>query len=110
MKNKPVPLPLLTIMIFASIFNGCSTSKRFSKFRLSMNDDYCISNINGNFTEIEPYCHRPDSLFSHDTLLNRHFSKNEILVANAIGSIPIIRDLLTNLRDQSTSATVNRLE
>lgn len=89
---------------------SCSTSRKASQFRLIMKDDYCVSNINAGFREIEPSFTNPDSLLKDDSLLSNRFSKNEILVANATGIVPVIKQLLINQSDRSAGAMAKRLE
>jgi hypothetical protein len=94
-------LPLLT---------SCDTSRKASQFRLIMKDDYCVSNINAGFKEIEPSFTNPDSLLKNDSVLNNIFSKTEILVANATGIVPVIKKLLITQSGSSAGAMAKRLE
>jgi len=88
---------------------GCNLTKKTSQFRLVLKDDYCVSNINTGFTEIMPSFNNPDSLIKNDSLLSLKFSKNEILVANATGMIPVIKKIIMNQNVSTAGPGVNGL-
>ena len=111
MKNKTKLLASSFFLIgILPLLMGCNTTREASKFRLIMKDDYCVSNIDAAYTEIEPSFANPDSLLQNDSLLNNRFSKNEILVANATGIMPVIKQLLINKTEKNTGAKLNDLE
>lgn len=110
MKNKHTLSALVIVIFFSILFAGCSVSKRSSRIRTTMNNDYCIATITSDLTEIGPIYSNPDSLMEHDSLLSSKLSPKEILIANAIGTIPVIRHLLLNLSDTSAAAKINSLE
>jgi len=109
MKNQIKKLKPLTIIILLPLFIGCSTAKSSSMAHLTMKNDYCISNITSDFTEIKSSFNNPDSLFAGNKDLNTHFTKNEIIVANAVGSIAILQKLISNLNDTSADAKLNNI-
>ncbi|TFF33327.1 hypothetical protein [Mucilaginibacter psychrotolerans] len=107
MKNKTKLLASSFFLIgILPLLMGCNTTREASKFRLIMKDDYCVSNINGVFSEIEPSFNNPDSLLENDSLLSNGFSKKEILVANATGMIPVIKQLLITQNDRPVGTMI----
>ncbi|RKR81863.1 hypothetical protein BDD43_2024 [Mucilaginibacter gracilis] len=111
MKNKnQLFATSVLLMGLSSLFTGCTISKKAENLRLIMKDDYCISNINAEFTEIRPSFINPDSLFKNDSLLSNNLTRKEILVANATGMVPLIKKLFVNQNDSSARTRVRRLE
>ncbi|WP_157543802.1 hypothetical protein [Mucilaginibacter paludis] len=111
MKNKTKLLASSFFLIgILPLLMGCNTARKASQFRLMMKDDYCVSNINAGFKEIEPSFTNPDSLLKNDSVLSSRFSKNEILVANATGMVPLIKQLLITQNNGSAGAMAAGLE
>jgi hypothetical protein len=75
-----------------------------------MRDDYCISSLNGRYEAIKPSFNNCDSLLKNDSLLSNCLSKNEILVANATGILPILKQLLINQKQLSVGSNLTGLD
>jgi len=111
MKTNCALLLSTTVLISLSqLLSSCTISKQSARFKLMMNDDYCVSNITSNFNEIMPQAYNPDSVYAKDTLLNKTLSRNEFLVANATGTVPLIRRLIANSKKDSAVSKLTNLE
>lgn len=108
-QRKYAGLILLSVLI-ASI-SGCNIFKRSLKVNLVLNNDYCLPFKKNLSDELSPSYSHPDSLFVIHTLLSPEFSEEEILIANCMGIIPQLSQLLKMKQDTSAiNHTVNLLK
>jgi len=88
-------------IIISFIFSGCGSSKIVSSSKLKLMHDFCTPAISYNFAASSfPYWNT-DSLLRNDTLLSNILRQQDILMANATGTLSFIRDIPGSSMDSS---------
>lgn len=87
--GRRVIIPITSLLLFS-----CITAKHAEKIQLTLHTDYCIYDAGASDEKPSFFITNIDSLIAKDTLLKRLFSRKEILLANATGTISQIQRLL----------------
>ena len=96
-------------VIIGLIFSACDSSKIVSSSKLKLMRDFCAPAIAYNYsTSSFPYANT-DSLLKNDTLLGRFISEQDILMANATGTLSLIRNMLFSCGDTSIQGQISYL-
>ena len=99
------------VVIIGFIFSACSSSKIVSSSKLKLMRDFCTPAIEYNYnTTPFPYANI-DSLLKKDTILSGRFiSEQDILMANATGTLSLIRNMLGSSGDSSIQGQITYLD
>jgi hypothetical protein len=88
-------------IIIGFVFSGCGSSKIISSSKLKLMQDFCAPATSYNYdTSSFPYWDT-DSLLKNDTLLSSILSAQDILMANATGTLSFIRNIPGSSMDSS---------
>ena len=77
---------------------------------LKLSDNYCAPSI--NYAYDSSYLPRPDfqAIMQADTSLTRRYSQHDLLLANAIGVLPLLQGLISLENNQSLEARLERID
>lgn len=102
---------LIFISVLIAAISGCNVLKSSNKVNLVLTNDYCFPFKKNSNDNLSPSYLHPDSLFVINTLLSAKFTREEILVADCMGIIPQLNQLLKLKQDTSAiNHTVNLLK
>ena len=98
------------LVIIGFIFSACGSSKIVSSSKLKLKHDFCTPAIGYNYnTSSIPYVNI-DSLIKKDTLSGSFISEQDLLMANATGTLSLIRKMVVSSRDSSIQGQISYLE
>src|SRR5258705_579775 len=97
-------------IITGFIFSGCGSSKIVSSSKLKLMHDFCTPATSYNYDMSSFPDWETDSLLRNDTLLSRILSVQDILMANATGTLSFIRNMLSSSVDSSVHGQLVYLE
>jgi hypothetical protein len=98
------------VVIIGFIFSACSSSKIVSSSKLKLKRDFCTPAIEYNYDTSAFPSVNTDSLLRKDTLLGRFITEQDILIANATGTLSLIRNMLVSSGDSSIQGQITYLE
>src|SRR5258705_11893337 len=97
-------------IIFGVIFSACGSSKIVSSSKLKLMNDFCAPATPYNYDTSSFAYWDTDSLLRNDTLLSSMLSVQDILMANATGTLSFIRNMLVASVDSSVRGQLVYLE
>ena len=86
-------LMYLYFLMMAFIFTGCKSTKIVSSSKLKLQKDFCILTSTIEDSRLPAIVQNIDSLFEYEFALKAFFSKQDILMANATGTLQLITNL-----------------
>src|ERR1700750_3156683 len=84
---------LYTLVLF--LLTGCKTSNIISPSSLNVTWDFCMLPAGANYGEIYAVDLMPDSVLQTDMSMPGFFHERDILIANASGTLPFIKSLMS---------------
>ena len=88
-------------IIFGFIFSACGSSKIVSSSKLKLMNDFCTPAAPYNYDTSFFLYWDTDSLLRNETLLSSILSEQDILMANATGTLSFIRNMLGSSMDST---------
>src|SRR5436190_6994886 len=100
---------LVPVLIFGFIFSSCGSPKIISSSRLKLMHDFCTPANEYNYNSSSFSYANGDSLLKKDSLLSHFMSEQDILIANASGTLSLIRNMLVSSGDYSIEGRLSYL-
>lgn len=100
---------MVVVLIVLIIFSSCGITHHSTNHPLTLMNDYCQpATTLVNFRQSD--YHNADSLLNNDTVLSKSLSVHSIMMSNVTGTLPLIKRLLTNIKDTSLEGRVRGMQ
>lgn len=90
------------IFLIALILTGCKSMSIVNASQLKLKQDFCVSAPTADYHQLPAIPGNADSLLNHETQLSALLTQEDILVANASGTLQLIKDILRPRKDSTT--------
>jgi hypothetical protein len=91
----------LPLIIIGIIFSSYSSSKIISPDKLKFKLDFCVAPAFYNYDTIDLMYRNTDSILTNNSSLVGVLSDQDVLIANATGTLSIIKNIMNSPRDSS---------
>ncbi len=91
----------LRFVIAWIMFSSCSSSKIISPDKLKFKLDFCVAPVSSNYDTLSSISWNSDSVLTNNSSLARYVTEQDVLIANATGSLPVIKNMMNYMGDSS---------
>ncbi len=86
---------ILFSLLIVIAFGGCRSAKIVNSTTLKLKQDFCVSALKEDYSLLPAIMINTDSLLNSEKELSRFLTKQNILAANATGTLKLIKDMIS---------------